>query len=631
MRSGLLNIESADADPLRAVVSVSSDSSESINIAQFSISESFLENQASSQQSNLKLLSGERFVIVQNKKAIEAIPSFIYLTPQSGISAQFCATNYRISLEPDNIHFCYENKIRPEFFDIPLMMIEKFDMSFDKVYSRFEIFTKDGRSLRVDINKNAQFEYNVYETLSSYIFSNGVTNRFAFFHRFFGQIDGWKLYNPHSDYGRLGVADIPGSKWTFLDNSNWEFCKSYPEILVVPKELLITDIKASAKFRSKSRFPVLVWLNKRRKATLWRSSQPKTGIRTSRCIEDEVYLNYIAKTSHREPKLHIFDARPFINAHAQRAIGGGVENTAYYENSELHFLNIENIHAVRESWFNMFNYTYNSPPSKYFSSIEKSEWLDHLSSILQGAVSITESLNSGISVLVHCSDGWDRTSQLCSLSQLILEAHYRSLRGFAQLIEKDWVSFGHQFEIRLGHASENQNDDKRSPIFIQFLDCVYQLTVQFPTHFEFNSLLLHDLTYFSYSGRFGTFMCNNMKERKEFGVINNTSSVWTYVFENLDKYTNSFYVQGQEDILSPVASQRRFQIWHDIFSKWHADFYYPVVKLLGPQDHKEVLMRSACEGMQLYKALIDKKEKEIQELRKQMAEMQGYEIADVNN
>lgn len=69
-------------------------------------------------------------------------------------------------------------------------MIEKFDMSFDKTYCRFEIQTKDGRSLRTDIYKNAQYEYNMYENISSFIFSKEITNRFAFLHKFLGQIDG---------------------------------------------------------------------------------------------------------------------------------------------------------------------------------------------------------------------------------------------------------------------------------------------------------------------------------------------------------------------------------------------------------------------------------------------------------
>jgi hypothetical protein len=263
----------------------------------------------------------------------------------------------------------------------------------------------------------------------------------------------------------------------------------------------------------------------------------------------------------------------------------------------------------------------NVNPSKYLSAVEKSGWLEHLSLLLQGAAGVVESLQNGISCLIHCSDGWDRTSQLCSLVQICMDSHYRSLRGFAQVIEKDWVSFGHQFEVRLAHANPNLQDDKRSPIFIQFLDCVFQLTQQFPTHFEFNSLLLHDLAHFAFSGRFGTFMGNSMRERNSVNYTNKTASVWSYIFENLDSYTNPYYQAGQDEPICAIFSIRKLCIWNDVFSQWHQDFYYSVPQLLGPSDHREALMRSAGEGMQLYKALIMQKDQEIKELKRQLAEL----------
>ena len=36
----------------------------------------------------------------------------------------------------------------------------------------------------------------------------------------------------------------------------------------------------------------------------------------------------------------------------------------------------------------------------------------------------------GRSVVVHCSDGWDRTSQTCSLAKMMIDPHYRTLHGF---------------------------------------------------------------------------------------------------------------------------------------------------------------------------------------------------------
>jgi Myotubularin-like phosphatase domain len=147
-------------------------------------------------------------------------------------------------------------------------------------------------------------------------------------------------------------------------------------------------------------------------------------------------------------------------------------------------------------------------------------------------VKIALTLAKGYSVLVHCSDGWwvwwwwwwcfyvdpsacvlvcvlywlhthwpslcvhsrDRTAQLCSLSQLMIDPYYRTLRGFEVLIEKEWLSFGHKFADRVGHQVKlRASPSERSPIFLQFLDCVHQLLVQFPTMFEFNNTFLVEL------------------------------------------------------------------------------------------------------------------------------------------
>ena len=50
--------------------------------------------------------------------------------------------------------------------------------------------------------------------------------------------------------------------------------------------------------------------------------------------------------------------------------------------------------------------------------------------------------------MVHCSDGWDRTSQLTSLSMLLLDPYYRTMAGFAALVYREWVSYGHMFATR---------------------------------------------------------------------------------------------------------------------------------------------------------------------------------------
>ena len=95
---------------------------------------------------------------------------------------------------------------------------------------------------------------------------------------------------------------------------------------------------------------------------------------------------------------------------------------------------------------------------------------------MKGAVKIVDAIeNKKTSVIVHCSDGWDRTAQLTALSMMFLDPYYRTFVGFQVLIEKEWLSFGHKFSDRIGHGDDKHNDNDRSPIFLQFIDCVWQV------------------------------------------------------------------------------------------------------------------------------------------------------------
>lgn len=156
----------------------------------------------------------------------------------------------------------------------------------------------------------------------------------------------------------------------------------------------------------------------------------------------------------------IVDARPTINALAMQVAGKGSENMEYYPFAKKAYLNIANIHVMRKSLNVVIDAIKDGdisklPPNREL--LQKSGWLDHIRGVLDGSALIARQVGINHShVLIHCSDGWDRTSQLSALSQLMLDPYYRTIDGFIVLVEKDWLSFGHMFQQRsgpLGHES----------------------------------------------------------------------------------------------------------------------------------------------------------------------------------
>ena len=170
---------------------------------------------------------------------------------------------------------------------------------------------------------------------------------------------------------------------------------------------------------SKLYFKVLSWISsdKNNQAAIYRSSQPCNGIINKRSSRDEEYLELLNRvnTNSVSGKLAIMDARPKVNAMANMAKGGGYESEEYYVNSEVNFLNIQNIHVMRESLRKIFDMAlFTADDKNYFSNLENSKWIDHLKCVLVGASRIVSKVHQKrSSVLVHCSDGWDRTAQVC--------------------------------------------------------------------------------------------------------------------------------------------------------------------------------------------------------------------------
>lgn len=73
---------------------------------------------------------------------------------------------------------------------------------------------------------------------------------------------------------------------------------------------------------------------------------------------------------------------------------------------------------------------------------------------------------------------------------------------------------GHPFQQRCAQSAYSNSKQKwEAPVFLLFLDCVWQILRQFPCSFEFNCHFLIMLFEHSYASQFGTFLGNNENER----------------------------------------------------------------------------------------------------------------------
>ncbi|XP_059984997.1 myotubularin-related protein 6 isoform X3 [Lagenorhynchus albirostris] len=429
------------------------------------------------------------------------------------------------------------------------------------------------------------------------------------------RLRGWQLVDLAEEYKRMGV---PNSNWQLSDaNRDYKICETYPRELYVPRIASKPIIVGSSKFRSKGRFPVLSYYHQNKEAAICRCSQPLSGF-SARCLEDEHLLQAISKANPANRYMYVMDTRPRhrmqswwatqkdigriivrisskiwndekiresdgkkrLNAMANRAAGKGYENEDNYSNIRFQFVGIENIHVMRSSLQKLLevNGTKGLSVSDFYSGLENAGWLRHIKAVMDAAIFLAKAIMvENASVLVHCSDGWDRTSQVCSLGSLLLDPYYRTIRGFMVLIEKDWISFGHKYSERCGHLDGDPKEV--SPVFTQFLECVWHLTEQFPQAFEFNEAFLLQIHEHIHSCQFGNFIGNCQKEREELKsscfshpirLKEKTYSLWPFLLDDQEKYFNPLYSSTSQKlaVLEPNTVSFNFKFWRNMYHQF---------------------------------------------------------------
>lgn len=511
----------------------------------------------------------------------------------------------------------------------------------------------------------------VFDNLKDCAVLSDVSQVYAFHYRPPEPTDpsGWTTYDFKKEFARQGIGSR-SKAWRFTDiNATYSFCSSYPSHMVVPSRISDTTLNYAAKYRSKERIPALTYLHWANHASITRSSQPMVGLKNARSIQDEKLIEAIftshhyaqsstvaaTDTANTAPQTVygatstnlIIDARPTTNAMANVAKGAGTENMEYYKGCKKSYLGIDNIHVMRDSLNKLTDALRESEPTATFGMqvesledtasvlklsptpvdatvLRKSMWLKHIQSLLEGSMSIVRNVHINSShVLIHCSDGWDRTSQLAAIAQVCLDPYFRTFQGLAVLIEKDWLSFGHKFTDRGGQKgcekyfnskySYSEEDDgdgtdgelekpaaggggfdsqaaanafwgftkqltanfsaatssssashkgshikETSPVFQQFLDCLWQIMRQYPTRFEYSADYLIEVLKTAHECKYGTFLLNCDRQRLRPEDVDGkilpplstkTVSAWTYLLsaETRSQFANPSYQPALDD------------------------------------------------------------------------------------
>lgn len=519
-----------------------------------------------------------------------------------------------VSLSNYRIHVTCPNT-SPGFINIPLGLVESAEQR-DLFY--LHIYCKDARSYRVQFASSGAAEEWCRRLLDEISPPVKMEDVFAFAHFAWAAEGGHEELSEaskeessdftwfRSELARLRF-DLQGAWRVSMANQEHKLCPTYPQEILLPASISDSVLEKVAQFRSQRRIPAVVWRNTANGAVLARCSQPEVGWLGWRSGEDEELVRAIAESCAYDSgtlnrrhisgsesgscggglgeipslkdlsaeaaaslgdvrKVLIIDARSYAAAVGNRARGGGVECPEYYPNAEILFMNLANIHGIRKS-FQGLRSLCQAPPDQtsWFQAIDSTKWLSHMSGLLRAAVRIVTALQTeGRPVIVHCSDGWDRTPQLVSLAQLLLDPYYRTLEGFQVLVEKEWLDFGHKMADRCGQGLGSTDTNERSPIFLQWLDCVHQLLLQFPCHFEFNLTFLVKLAEHTYSNLFGTFLTNNLSERRRMRVRERTRSIWGYLRSFPSKFRNFLFVR-REEVLWPRCEVRDLLLWQDVY------------------------------------------------------------------
>uniref|UniRef100_A0A7N6AUR9 Myotubularin phosphatase domain-containing protein n=1 Tax=Anabas testudineus TaxID=64144 RepID=A0A7N6AUR9_ANATE len=296
------------------------------------------------------------------------------------------------------------------------------------------------------------------------------------------------IFDRPSDWDRE-IKRTGASEWRVCAiNEGYAISSSLPEYAVVPVSLADQDLKNYSVFFLDNRIPLWCW-NHPNGSALVRMANICDPLQ-QRKIEQKIFTA-ITKSHPQRCDVIKLDLDKFL---------------PNIQDIQAAFVKIRQICVID---------AFEESEERWLSSIENSRWIEHVRAFLKFSADVIFHLDgNNISVVLQEEEDRDLNCVVSSLAQLMLDPHYRSIIGFQSLVQKEWVMAGHRFLDRCNHL--NKSDKEESPLFMLFLDCVWQMMNQYPAAFEFTEAYLTVLSDSMWIPLFSTFLFNSSKQRAQY-------------------------------------------------------------------------------------------------------------------
>ncbi|CAK9826975.1 Myotubularin-related protein 10-B [Anthophora retusa] len=356
-------------------------------------------------------------------------------------------------------------------------------------------------------------------------------------------------------------------------NIDFKFCRSLSRYIIVPASITDSQLMDAAKHFQGSRPPIWAW-SSTHGAALVKMSELSPLV-TNRMQENIMFENVRKSHPQKMPPI-VLELNKDINIKLIAVAFSKFASLCSPEN-------------LRQFWLQDNN---------FYSSVENTKWLKYVSYCLNKAVETCNHLHLGLSVILQEGAGTDLCCIISSLVQLLLDPYFRTINGFQSLLQKEWVAGGHPFCDRLGHIAKRPSE--KSPLFLLYLDCVWQLIQQFPAEFEFTETYLTTLWDAAHVSIFDTFIFNCEKDRvaaatdPEKPLVLRSVWDWREQFSDQDillfynPLYNSHVANSNEKCeIKPLFHVATIELWTQCYFRW-----IPTLEIRnGGQNHIELYAR----------------------------------------